>query len=462
MMVKLFPLNPKLSRRCFLASLSIAAITLAKPSWAVASRQVITILTNHNDDTFSLFEQAFEKSQSKYALKIIWMMPPDAMKLLRRKEDIVDVWWQAAPHNHLVDIGKDGLLQPLAIETDGLPNAIGAQALVAEDDTFRATQLTAFNFEVNAKAIAAQGLPFPSDWNVLAQAAYAGKIALADPEKVRFGSLVLDVAIQSFGWEAGWALLSAIAGNAVLIPHGVVDEVQSGRLPVALHIDIVPNAEQRLRSPIERVYPEHGGIINVGYIGILKNTKNIEGARVFVNFVLSATGQSLLSRTELPRLPVRPSVYSELGKEQFNPFVAQGKGKFTYHTSSNFGNGAVLTAIFEAMVKDHANLSKLWARIHAAEKQGNNSKVAEARKALERVPVNAKQAASEEIRAAFKPTQDRGPNDPPRPNQGLDFSQPPNAPAVKSEAALKLEAQWAEDFHKQQSEAERLLSEAGV
>ncbi|MDD2760571.1 MAG: ABC transporter substrate-binding protein, partial [Methylomonas sp.] len=233
----------RISRRRFLAGIAVGSAALSCPAWALADRKTVTVLTNHNDDTFSLFEEAFEKAQSQYRLKIVWMMPPDAKKFLRRnKGDGVDVWWQAAPHNHLADMAKEGLLQPLAVRTTGLPSMLGHQSLAATDDLYRASQMTAFNFEVNTKAIADRKLPWPSDWPVLAQSAYAGRIGLADPEKVRFGGLLPDVALQSFGWEAGWALLSAIAGNAVLLPRGISDEVQSGRLAVGLHIDIVPNA----------------------------------------------------------------------------------------------------------------------------------------------------------------------------------------------------------------------------
>ncbi len=447
------------SRRRFLTGMAVGAATLACPAWARSGRQTVTVLTNHNDDTFALFEEAFEKAQPDYRIKIVWLMPPDAAKLLRRREsDGPDVWWTASPRNHIADIAPDGLLQALPAVDAGLPSSIGNLPLVAADNTYRATQITAFSFLVNRKAIAEQQLPWPSDWPVLAQPEYAGKVALTDPLKVRFGTLLLDVALQSYGWEAGWGLLSAITGNAVLLPKGLADEVSSGRQPVALHVDVIPNAEQRFRQPMERVYPGHGGIVNAGYISIMKNSANVEGARAFVNFVLSAEGQRLMLCTDLPRLPVRPEVYANGGeKDQFNPFAAQAAGQFTYQAGgpSEAWRAAVVSALFAAMDKDHNQLAQLWARLHAAERKAeptHTEQVAKARHALEQVPLAAAMADSEDIKKAF------------RPQRGLAVPQEPapegNAPL--SEAAKAYATAWEEAYRNNRAQAAKLLDEMGA
>jgi len=435
------------SSRYFVSLLAFAfAFALPVSPASAAERQTIVVLTNHNDDTLALFEEAFEKAQPLYRIKLVWLMPPDALKMLKREDsDTPDVWWQAAPHNHIGDVAKEGFLQPLGIAADGLPSSIGSIPLVEEKDLYRTSQLTAFAFLINRKAIVEQHLPWPGDWSVLAQAEYAGKVALSDPAKVRFGSTLLDVALQGYGWDKGWALLSAIAANAVLMPNGLTDEVSSGHQPVALHLDIVPNAEQRFRAPLERVYPVHGGIVNTGNIAILKRTTQLEGARAFVNFVLSDAGQRLLPHTDLPRLPVRPAVYQQLGKEQFNPFAAQAAGQFGY-MAANAGGGhsTLIDPLFAALVSDQPQLAKLWARLHKAELQAKPQyagKVAAARQALEQVPLTEAQADSEEIKQAFRPVKDK------------------DGKNIQSEAAKKYSAAWVETYRKNQAQAARLLDE---
>lgn len=444
--------NMKQKRRRFLvglAMLAVVSVLPALPVQAATERQTIVVLTNHNDDTLALFEEAFEKAQSRYRIKLVWLMPPDALKMLKREDsDTPDVWWQAAPHNHIGDVAKEGFLQPLGITTDGLPSSIGNMPLVEEKDLYRTSQLTAFSFIVNRKAIAKQHLPWPSDWSVLTQTEYAGKVALSDPAKVRFGSTLLDVALHGYGWDKGWAVLSAIAGNAVLMPNGLTDEVSSGRQPVALHLDIVPNAEQRFREPLERIYPAHGGIVNTGNIAILKRSTQLEGARAFVNFVLSDGGQRLLPRTDLPRLPVRPAVYTQLGKDQFNPFTAQAAGQFSYaEANAGGGHAALIEPLFTALVSDQPQLAKLWARLHKAEQQANPEharNVAATRHALEQVPLTEVQADSEEIKQAFRPVKDK------------------DGKNTLSDAAKKYTAEWLEAYRKNQAQAAKLLDEVGA
>lgn len=443
-------------RSIVFASLVVVAtlFTVSVQPAAAAERQTIVVLSNHNDDTLALFEEAFEKAQPRYRIKLVWLMPKEAMTMLRREDsNTPDVWWQAAPHNHLADLSREDIMQPLGISTDGLPDAIGNVPLASDKDLYRATQLTAFAFLVNRQAIAAQHLSWPSDWSVLAQAEYAGKVALSDPGKIRFGNTVLDVALQGYGWDKGWALLSAIAANAVLMPNGLTDEVSSGRQPVALHLDLVPNAEQRYREPLERVYPLHGGIVNAGYIGILKRTTQIGGARAFVNFVLSDAGQRLQLRTDLPRLPVRPAVYAKLGKDQFNPFAAQDAGQFTFKlgdigsTGTQNGRQILLAPLFAALTTDQPQLAKLWARLHKAEQQTKPQyaeKIAAARKALEQVPLSEAQADSEEIKQAFRPVKDK------------------DGKNTQSEEAKKYSAAWVEAYRKNQAQAAKLLDEVGA
>ena len=453
----------KLTRRRFLVGLAASAATFALPAMAATERQTIVVLTNHNDDTFSLFEEAFEKAQTRYRLKFVWLMPPDAMKMLRREDsNTPDVWWQAAPHNHLADLSRENILQPLHIATDGLPSSIGNVPLVDEQDFYRATQLTAFSFLVNRKALKDQLLPWPDDWSVLAQPEYAGKVGLSDPTKVRFGSIVIEVALQGYGWDKGWALLSEITGNAVLLASGLTDElsnyrqpvslaasypVSSSPLPVAVHIDTVPNAEQRFREPLDRVYPKHGGIINAGYIGILKRTTQLEGARAFVNFVLSDAGQRLLPHTDLPRLPVRPAVYQQLNEKQFNPFAAQDAGQLTYKAIDSTSRSALLETLFSSMIGNHAELSHQWQRLHKAEKLASpvpNEKVAAARLALQQVPITSVVADSEEIKQAFVPARDK------------------DGKNMPSEAAKKFTAAWIEIHRNNLAQVARLLDEVGV
>jgi len=488
------PLAIRQPRRAVLKGLGVAGLAaIASRSGAAitASRKPITVLTNHNDDTLSLFEDAFERAQPAYRLKFIWMMPPDAMAFVRRGGASADVWWQAAPHNHLADLAREDYMQPLGLDTAGLPDSLGGALLAGEGDYCRATQVTAFAFMTNRAAIAAQGLPAPTDWDVLCRPAYIDRLAMPDPSKLRFGTMLIEMVLQSYGWAEGWARLSALAGNARILPDRIGHEVSSGALPVGLAVDIEPSAEQRIRQPVSWTYPAHGGILATGYVGLFKAAAEAEGGRTFARYLLSAPGQSLQFRTDLPRLPIRPDVYAAQGPDQFNPFAAEREGQFTCRFGAGGARGPVVSALFGALTADQADLKALWQRLHAAEARGGSPKPAQARAALEAVPLSDKDANSDSVRQAFRrrpggggagavpPSRRSGDSAAPLPagqapggepstinpaNFARAFSngEAPGTVNGPPEAAVPLIAAWQQAARQQRQTADRLLREAGA
>ena len=472
--------NTTLTRRQFITLSAIGAIALAAPSFAMGDHKTIVVLTNHNDDTFSLIEEAFEKSQDQYKLKFIWLMPPDASKLIKDAKENIDVWWQAAPHNHIEDLSKKGGLQPLQMSFDNLPSKIGETSLGDSEHLFHATQLYGMNFLINKETIKKNKLPWPSDWSVLGSAEYSGMIAITDPKKLKFGTLMIDIILQSYGWKEGWALLSAITGNAETVEDNLGLDVFNGRHAVGLQTDITPNGEQRVPAGIERTYPKHGGIINAGYIGVLKNAAESEGAQAFARFILSEEGQKLMTHTDLPRLPIRPDVYKSLDKTQYNPFSSQAAGEYVYQPKHMPISAQILQALYASMTIDRPKLKEIWKRVHAAESSfmkkrpstETKSAVAQARTLLESVVISYDEALSPALQEAFKPI--KRPKEETKPalsdsntteikpknSNEIPFDQP--KASRYSEAAMGYIYRWEESYHSNLAEAERKLNGAGL
>ncbi|MDD5365625.1 MAG: extracellular solute-binding protein [Gallionellaceae bacterium] len=389
------------NRRRLLAGL--AAVLVAPPLLAAEARRTVRVLTAYPDAVVSRFEAAFEAAHPEYRLQVVWRMPHDAQPYLEQPgQNGVDVFWSASPRVFSA-LARSSRLQKLNLDTTGLPDRIGNAPLADPDGYTRCTEMAGYGFVVNPGALAGLGLPAPADWSDLADARYAGRIALPIPARVGFAPPMVEIVLQALGWQAGWALWSEIAGNSVLLDRNstfVTDEVASGRLPVGLSIDFFVASAIANGAPVRFDYPRHGGI-NPAQVALPAEAPNPDGGRAFAQFVLSEAGQRMLAHPDIRKLPVRPSVYADLPAAYYNPFVAASLGAFDYDGETARTRLALSAALFEQVfVADHAEHSALWRRLHAAEAAGKD--VAAARRALTTMPMVATAAADPALRGLFQ------------------------------------------------------------
>lgn len=401
-----------LTRRRLLQALGAAA---AGPGWLAGARaqarRPVVVLTAYPEEMTARFEAAFERAHPGLRLQLVWHMPHEVPAFLRTPAGAaVDVYWSASPRTFAALKQADRLLplSPEAVPRDGLPTRLGRTELSDPDGGYLATEVAGYGWAYQPQRLAALGRPLPEDWDALADPAWAGQIALPVPARVGFAPVLVDIVLQAYGWARGWALWSAIAGNATLVGQGstfVTDEVANGRAALGLTIDFFAASAAARGAPLRFAYPRHGGL-NPAHVAVLRGAPNADGALAFVRFVLSDEGQALLGHPTIRKLPVRPSAYARLPAGQFNPFTAASAGGYDHALGQP--RLGLLAALFEqALVADHAEHAALWRRLHAAEAAGRP--VAPARALLETAPLDEAGAADPALLQRFR----RGEGSPP-------------------------------------------------
>jgi ABC-type glycerol-3-phosphate transport system substrate-binding protein len=303
--------------------------------------------------------------------------------------------------------------------------------------------MAGYGFIVHPDALARLGLATPKDWTDLTASAWAGQIVMPIPSRVGFAPVMVDILLQAYGWEKGWATWSAIAGNAgTLMDRGstfVTDEVSSGRRAVGLSIDFFAASAIANGAPLRFVYPAHSGI-NPAHIAITKNAANPAGARAFAQFVLATNGgQKIITHREIYKLPVRPAVYRELPADYYNPFAAAEKGAFDYDGDLTRQRLGLIGALFEQMlIREHGELVELWQGVHRAEAAGRD--VGAARRLLEAPLISATEAAAPATQQDF--------------HNRLEGAEAP--------AGNPLEAQWRMLSQNRRHEVKLLLNKTGA
>lgn len=164
-------------------------------------------------------------------------------------------------------------------------------------------------FGVNTKQLTPA--QYPKTWQDLGNPIYKGKISAGRPDKSGSAYIQLALILQIYGEEKGWGIYGKILDNAVLsASSGAVSKfVNDGEASVGLS-----NEDTLLRykvggGPVELVYPADGTSAIADVMALTANPINAEGAKAFINFMLSKEAQEILD--SVGRRPVRGDIVTK-------------------------------------------------------------------------------------------------------------------------------------------------------
>lgn len=179
-----------------------------------------------------------------------------------------------------------------------------------------AAAISSFGFTVNNNTLQSRNLPFPTTWEDLASpefftTAAQNNIAMGNAPDTTSNTRIYQIILQKFGWERGWEIIYSMAGNSQIYGGSVETRaaVERGDVAVSMTIDFYGVIAMNENPDCQYVIPEGSSIVNGDPIAISKNAPNLDAARAFTKFVLSAEGQALWLDNRINRLPVRSDAF---------------------------------------------------------------------------------------------------------------------------------------------------------
>lgn len=153
----------------------------------------------------------------------------------------------------------------------------------------------ALGFAYNTDLLKQKGLKPPACWKDLIDSAYAGAIELADPNSSGTAYTALATLVQLFGEDEAFKYLGGLGANIRTYPQsGSAPVKDAARGDALIGISFIHDAVTLRQAgyPLEIVAPCEGTGYEIGAVSIVKGAKNLEAARAFVGFALSAEGQA--------------------------------------------------------------------------------------------------------------------------------------------------------------------------
>lgn len=175
----------------------------------------------------------------------------------------------------------------------------------------------------------------------------AVKDQLIMPSPLYSGAAAYNLGVLTRNPDLGWAFYEGLQANGAMVDKGngaVRTAVVAGNKAYGILVDYMAARAKADGAPVEFVYPAEGSPAITEPIGIMKDSKNQELAKAFVDYVLSEDGQRLAA--SIGYTPVKQGVGAPEGLRSIEEIVLMGADMEALKTSRE-SDKARFAAIFQ-------------------------------------------------------------------------------------------------------------------
>ncbi|PID44368.1 MAG: hypothetical protein CSB48_01935 [Proteobacteria bacterium] len=286
--------------------LAFAGLSLAMATTSVLAGGRLVVYCSNEPDACQTAVDLFSK---KYDVKVNMTRTGSgstyAKILAERDNPKADVWYAGTldPHSQA---GMNGLL-----ETYKSPMLAEIGEMFKNPAANKANQTTGvyagvLGYSVNTKLLAEDKLPMPHSWADLTRPEYKGLIQIASPQSSGTAYTALATFVQLWGEDKAFDYLKKLHKNiAQYTKSGSAPGKAAARGETLIGIGFLHDHAKQIKNgfPLELVVPAEGTGYEIGGLSIIKNGRNPENARKFVDFMLSKEGQEIGASIDMFQVP---------------------------------------------------------------------------------------------------------------------------------------------------------------
>ncbi len=151
-------------------------------------------------------------------------------------------------------------------------------------------------FGVNTDRLKEKNLPEPQCWKDLTNPIYKGEIQIADPQSSGTAYTALATFAQLWGEDQAFDYLKKLNSNiSQYTKSGIAPARNAARGETTIGIGFLHDysLEKEKGAPLKLISPCEGSGYEIGGISILKGARNLDNAKLFVDWALSKEAQEL-------------------------------------------------------------------------------------------------------------------------------------------------------------------------
>lgn len=289
-------------KKALFSALALSALSFA----SAAQAQNLVLYTSQPAADAQMTVEAFEKANP--GVKVEWVRDGTTKLMTKFRSELA----AGVVNPDVLLIADSVTLEQL--KSEGLLQAYDA----AEKSHYDSSLFDAEGYYYGTKLITT-GIAYhrdaeqkPKSWNDLLKPEYKNLAAMPSP--LYSGAALIHLSTLTTNKDFGWSYYEGLKNNGMAAQQGngsVMTAITTGVKPYGVLVDYMAIREKLKGAPIEFVFPEEGVSMVTEPVAILKDAKQPDLARKFVDFVLSEEGQKLVLQQGY--LPARNGMSSPEG-----------------------------------------------------------------------------------------------------------------------------------------------------
>ncbi|USH03862.1 ABC transporter substrate-binding protein [Grimontia kaedaensis] len=347
------------------------------PGFVVAKPQdTIVVLTSFPESFYTPIKTAFEKAHPSLNLQVLNKKTPAVIQHIANER---------SPKSDLVWMSSADAMATLQ-----------SKSLIDEPVTFAWSQ---FVFFWHNDKLSELGISSPKRWEDLLSPSFHQQIAISAPSRSGTNHLLIEIILQQYGWEDGWAYLSQLGGNLATVTarsFGVREGVIKQRFTLGPVVDFFYRSALAEGHPVGFEPVPNTPLIAAKIAHIRSQSKNTSSEK-FVKFLLSDSGQNLLSLPNVNRISLQQGerITEQNPSPVFDPYLSAMR----YHA---------VNALFDQLITNRlADLQTFWQQWHQIQSDNIDIETQDKLNAIfeqaTAVPISHEEAADQHLNNMLSP-----------------------------------------------------------
>jgi iron(III) transport system substrate-binding protein len=232
-----------------------------------------------------------------------------AQLMAERANPKTDIWFGGTGDPHL-QAAEQGIT--LEYKSPMLPQLHGWAQQQAQQSAYKTVGIYSgpLGFGYNPELLAKKKLPVPRSWSDLLKPEYKGEIQVANPASSGTAYTMVATLVQLMGEDKAFDYMKALHRNIATYTRsgtGPIKAVARGETSVSISFVHDGPGEKMQGFPVETITPTEGTGAEIGSMSVIKGARNLEAAKKFYDWALTAGAQEMGAAAKQFQLPSNKS-----------------------------------------------------------------------------------------------------------------------------------------------------------